>query len=454
MRLLILGSLAGQLGAAGRIAIGRGAKVLQADSLDEGLDVAARRRQRRPRAGRRRPRRGRPDCPDPGRADHACQSSPAASAPIPRAAVAAIRAGAKEYLPLPPDPELIGAILAAATSGSLLSCMPIQDGRDARDGQRVAASEASVLIVGASGTGKEVMARFVHGQPARARRGSSPSTARPSPRPCWNPSCSATRRAPSPAPSPGASAGSRRPTAAPCCSTRSARWTPRCRPSCCAPSRSARSTASAAARRSRSTCASSRPPTAIWRRRSRAGRFRDDLYYRLNVVALHIPALRERPEDVAALARHFVDKYAQANGRPMRDAQRARRWTPCVPHLARQRARAGEHHASRRPAGDRQRIEADAICCGRFADPAQAAPQRRPCELRCARRPGRPDRGRRRARPDHRHLAPLPRQPHPRRRPSSASPSAPCATSCGNTSTKARRCRRRRGRAPSAHPGL
>jgi two-component system, response regulator FlrC len=42
--------------------------------------------------------------------------------------------------------------------------------------------------------------------------------------------------------------------------------------------------------------------------------FREDLLYRLNVVNLKLPALRERPKDILALARHFARKYAEANG--------------------------------------------------------------------------------------------------------------------------------------------
>jgi two-component system response regulator FlrC len=45
------------------------------------------------------------------------------------------------------------------------------------------------------------------------------------------------------------------------------------------------------------------------------GRFRADLYYRLNVMPFYIPSLRERAEDIEVLAKHFIDKYAAANNK-------------------------------------------------------------------------------------------------------------------------------------------
>ena len=53
------------------------------------------------------------------------------------------------------------------------------------------------------------------------------------------------------------------------------------------------------------------------RARVASGDFRDDLYYRLNVVTVHLPPLRERLDDVVLLAGHFVEKFAAARGQPV-----------------------------------------------------------------------------------------------------------------------------------------
>ena len=54
------------------------------------------------------------------------------------------------------------------------------------------------------------------------------------------------------------------------------------------------------------------------RREVAAGRFREDLYYRLNVVAIHTLPLRERPEDIEILSRHFLARLAVENGMPLK----------------------------------------------------------------------------------------------------------------------------------------
>ena len=46
-----------------------------------------------------------------------------------------------------------------------------------------------------------------------------------------------------------------------------------------------------------------------------AGRFRDDLYYRLNVISIHLPRLSERKEDIPLLCKHFLQKYSLKEGK-------------------------------------------------------------------------------------------------------------------------------------------
>ncbi|HKA58119.1 MAG TPA: sigma-54 dependent transcriptional regulator [Gemmatimonadales bacterium] len=59
---------------------------------------------------------------------------------------------------------------------------------------------------------------------------------------------------------------------------------------------------------------------------SRAGRFREDLFYRLNVVAIELPPLRKRREDVAPLARHFAAQLAKRFAHPLSISDAALKW--------------------------------------------------------------------------------------------------------------------------------
>ena len=89
---------------------------------------------------------------------------------------------------------------------------------------------------------------------------------------------------------------------------------PRSRRNSCACCRSAKSAGWATTRVCRSTCASSAPLMRPCRRKSRDGSFREDLYYRLAVIPVEIPPLRERLEDVPLLVNHFLQKQASPTG--------------------------------------------------------------------------------------------------------------------------------------------
>src|SRR4029078_3005128 len=170
MRLLIVGTLKGQLTTATKIAMDRGAAVTHADSIDQAMAVL--------RSGR-----GADllmvdvavDIRDlVGKLDLERFHVPIVACGVEnnaRAAVDAIHAGAKEYIPLPPDPELIAAVLAAVTDDSRdLIYRDESMAQVVKLATQIAASDASVLITGESGTGKEVLARHVHARSNRSKK--------------------------------------------------------------------------------------------------------------------------------------------------------------------------------------------------------------------------------------------------------------------------------------------
>src|SRR5438046_6831774 len=168
MRLLIIGTLKGQLSAATKISVDRGAAVTHATDVEQALKVLRARGADLLMVDVALDIR---DLADRLAAEHfsapivACGTDNDA-----RAAVAAIHAGAKEYIPLPPDPEMIAAVLAAVSDDSReLIFRDETMAAVVKLAQQIAPSDASVLITGESGTGKEVVARYVHSRSNRAR---------------------------------------------------------------------------------------------------------------------------------------------------------------------------------------------------------------------------------------------------------------------------------------------
>ncbi|MFZ0607529.1 MAG: sigma-54 dependent transcriptional regulator [Xanthobacteraceae bacterium] len=314
MRLLIVGTLGGQLTAATKLAMDKGALVTHAANIVQALAVL--------RSGR-----GADllmvdvavnirELVSGLEAEHihvpivACGTATDA-----RAAVAAIHAGAKEYIPLPPDAELIAAVLAAVADDRRdLIWRDEAMARVVKLAQQVAASDASVLITGDSGTGKEVLARHVHARSSRAKK----------PLICVN--CAAIPETLLESELFGHEKGAFTGAVA----RRVGKFEEANGGTLLLDEiseidvRLQAKLLRAIQERVIDRVGGTRPVPIDIRiiatsnrnlaEAVREGVFREDLLFRLNVVNLKIPPLRDRPADVIELAEYFIKKYAAANG--------------------------------------------------------------------------------------------------------------------------------------------
>ncbi len=318
MRLLIIGQLEGHIATAGRIASQRGAKVSHIDSVDGALNAL--------RNGQGAELIMCDVIMDVARLIDNLKSEritvPVVACGIgtdSNAAVRAIRAGAKEYVPLPPDAELIAAVLQAVAEEDTTfidrdpAMRPV-----VQMAERFAASDASVLITGESGTGKEVMARYIHGKSRRAKSSFVSLNCAAIPDNLLESELFGHEK--------GSFTGA--------VARRIGKFEEANGGTLLLDEisemdlRLQAKLLRAIQEREIDRVGGTTPIKVDIRLLAtsnrdleaevRTKRFREDLYYRLNVVCLHMPPLRERQADIQPLAEHFAKKYAEANGLPNR----------------------------------------------------------------------------------------------------------------------------------------
>ena len=318
MRLLIVGPLSGQFGAASKIAIQNGAKVAHVNTVSDALVQL--------RAGRGA---------DLAMVDVKLDIGDFVTQLISEhinlevvacgvgndtdAAVRAIKGGAKEYVPLPPDPELIAAVLKAVADDDtdllfrdqrMHAVMKLAD--------QIASSNACIMITGESGTGKEVMARHIHQKSRRSDKAFVAVNCAAIPDNLLESELFGHEK--------GAFTGA--------VTRRVGKFEEADGGTLLLDEisemdiRLQAKLLRAIQEREIDRVGGSKPVKVDIRviatsnrdlaEEVRQGNFREDLLYRLNVVNLVLPPLRERLEDVALLADHFVRKYADANAVPPR----------------------------------------------------------------------------------------------------------------------------------------
>jgi two-component system response regulator FlrC len=333
MQVLIIGSLAAELGQAAQIAIARGARLDQADGIEPALI--------RLRADARVDLvlcDVRHDIAALIRAMFAERILvPVVACGVgndQEAAVRAIEAGAREFLPLPPDAELIAAILesVAGESHALIARDPLMLAT-LRRAEQVARSDASLLISGESGTGKEVLARHVHRRSRRAAAAFVALNCAAIPENLLESELFGHEK--------GAFSGA--------IARRVGKFEAADGGTLLLDEisemdiRLQAKLLRAIQEREIDRLGGNGPVRVNVRliattnrdlkSEIAAGRFREDLYFRLNVVNLVIPPLRERPADIIALAEHFARRFAELNGVPARPLAEEAPWRGNVREL-------------------------------------------------------------------------------------------------------------------------
>lgn len=319
MRLMIVGSLEGHISAAGKIALAKGAQVTHTDDIEQALGAL--------RSGKGadlvmidiKQKIG--DFIDQLEVERisipviACGIGTDAAS-----AVKAIKAGAKEYLPLPPDAELIAAVLEAVTQEdhSMIATDPSMKAI-VKMADQVAPSSATILITGESGTGKEVMSSYIHKKSPRKGK------------PFISINCAAIPENLLESELFGHEKGAFTGAVA----RRIGKFEEADggtllldEVSEMHPSLQAK-LLRAIQERVIDRVGGTKPVKVDIRLIAtsnrdlqasvKAGEFREDLYFRLNVMNLELPSLRNRPADILPLCQMFADKYSEQNGLEKKD---------------------------------------------------------------------------------------------------------------------------------------
>lgn len=323
MRLLIIGDLGGELAAATRIASNRGVTVRLASDINHALTEV---------------RNGKGadliliDC----RQDilNLVTSLKMEHITLPviacgvrnskEEAVRAIKSGAKEFLPLPPNEELIAAVFEAIAEdsrsviGNSTAMMQVT-----KMAEQVAPSEANILITGESGTGKEVFSRFIHQKSKRAAHDLVSVNCAAIPENLLESELFGHEK--------GAFTGA--------IERRIGKFEEANNSTLLLDEisemdiRLQAKLLRAIQEKEIDRVGGSKPVKVNIRiiatsnrnlqEEVKKGNFREDLYFRLNIINLKLPPLRERKEDIDALIPYFIEKYSKLNGieqRPINDA--------------------------------------------------------------------------------------------------------------------------------------